>query len=475
MSNKRRKKKKWAKKQRKAMRQKLQPQETNSQTPKPRKRKVNIKRRVRRKLSKMPLKLLALVAVVAFSLLFWAVSSSKEGVLANEVQEVAQTTSAQTGEVVIQRVAYRIAGQPVAVRVSGDPNPDNNGLFYLHTDHQGSIVAVSDEDGNPVEGISRFYPYGERRSGVSSEITDKGYTGQRHNDDLGLIYMNSRYYAPRIGRFISPDTFVPNPANPQLWNRYSYVNNNPVNYTDPSGHLLCKIGEGRCKNPLPPDLNVPLGTGIGFIDWIGRGTIQLGCTILLNGACEVQDSRLVSTSDLVYTENATSAVMGMVAPMGMVTMPTANASGRFIRKFAQPLMSKLDDFMVNTRWGATWRAMAEAAPDNMFVYQLDDNIAGALYVTRGQNATALQHTGGNEALNILALEVTSEAKGSGIGTELLRAAAQESIDLGYGGRIYGYAVDNETAQWLVNRGSQIIGEGRLFYFDEVATQALLNP
>lgn len=236
MSNKRRKKKKWAKKQRKAMRQKLQPQETNTQTPKPRKRKVNIKRKIRRKLPKLPLKLLALVTVVAFGLLFWAVSSSNEGVLADETQEVAQTTSAQTGEVVIQRVTYRVAGQPVAVRVSGDPNPDNNGLFYLHTDHQGSIVAVSDEDGNPVEDISRFYPYGERRSGVSSEITDRGYTGHQHNDDLGLIYMNSRYYAPGIGRFVSSDTLVPDLTDPQAWNRYSYVRNNPINLIDPSGH-----------------------------------------------------------------------------------------------------------------------------------------------------------------------------------------------------------------------------------------------
>jgi RHS repeat-associated protein len=65
--------------------------------------------------------------------------------------------------------------------------------------------------------------------------------GHRHNNtgtyDLGLIYMNARTYLPEVGRFISPDTLVPNPGNSQSHNRYSYVLNSPVNYTDPSGHL----------------------------------------------------------------------------------------------------------------------------------------------------------------------------------------------------------------------------------------------
>jgi RHS repeat-associated protein len=59
--------------------------------------------------------------------------------------------------------------------------------------------------------------------------------------DLGLIYMNARYYLPEVGRFISPDTLVPDPGNPQSHNRYAYVLNSPVNYTDPSGHRECEI------------------------------------------------------------------------------------------------------------------------------------------------------------------------------------------------------------------------------------------
>lgn len=55
--------------------------------------------------------------------------------------------------------------------------------------------------------------------------------------ELGLYYYNARYYAPGLGRFLSADTIVPDPANPQSFNRYSYVNNNPINRIDPTGHF----------------------------------------------------------------------------------------------------------------------------------------------------------------------------------------------------------------------------------------------
>jgi RHS repeat-associated protein len=77
-----------------------------------------------------------------------------------------------------------------------------------------------------------YLPFGETRSG--SLPTDKLFTGQRLAG-TGLYYYNARYYDATIGRFISPDTVIPNPANPQCFNRYSYVLNNPLKYTDPSG------------------------------------------------------------------------------------------------------------------------------------------------------------------------------------------------------------------------------------------------
>jgi len=62
------------------------------------------------------------------------------------------------------------------------------------------------------------------------------YTGQVLDDATGLYYYNARYYDPVLGRFTQPDDIIPDIFNPQSYNRYSYVLNNPLRYTDPSGH-----------------------------------------------------------------------------------------------------------------------------------------------------------------------------------------------------------------------------------------------
>ncbi|HEX9865256.1 MAG TPA: RHS repeat-associated core domain-containing protein, partial [Acidimicrobiia bacterium] len=76
-------------------------------------------------------------------------------------------------------------------------------------------------------------------------------------DPTGLLFYQARYYDPTVRRFVSPDTVVPDPANPQHFDRYSYVTNNPINYSDPSGHCLIsgqQIYAGPCG-------------GLGFNPW----------------------------------------------------------------------------------------------------------------------------------------------------------------------------------------------------------------
>ena len=112
---------------------------------------------------------------------------------------------------------------------------------YLHRDHLGSVEAISDEAGNRVERFA-FAPFGQRRmedwsDGTTfSGTTTEGFTGHEHLDDFVLIHMGGRVYDPVIGRFLSADPFVQAPGNTLSYNRYSYVFNNPLSYTDPSGY-----------------------------------------------------------------------------------------------------------------------------------------------------------------------------------------------------------------------------------------------
>jgi RHS repeat-associated protein len=66
--------------------------------------------------------------------------------------------------------------------------------------------------------------------------TDYGFTGMKEPVGTGLVYLHARYYAPWSGRFVSADTIVPEPGNPQAFNRYAYALNNPLRYADPSGY-----------------------------------------------------------------------------------------------------------------------------------------------------------------------------------------------------------------------------------------------
>jgi RHS repeat-associated protein len=83
----------------------------------------------------------------------------------------------------------------------------------------------------------RYYPYGEERWASGTLPTDRRFTGQRWEQGLGLYDYNARWYHPYLNRWIQPDTIVPDSANPQSLNRFSYVLGNPLKYIDPTGYI----------------------------------------------------------------------------------------------------------------------------------------------------------------------------------------------------------------------------------------------
>jgi RHS repeat-associated protein len=107
-----------------------------------------------------------------------------------------------------------------------------------------------------------YDPWGNVRYGGGLP-TDISFTGQR-SDATGLIYFKARHYDSALDRFLSADTLVPDGKNPQQFNRYSYGLNNPVKYTDPSGHkVVCGATPDGCEDPWaghPPQQPYPEGT-----------------------------------------------------------------------------------------------------------------------------------------------------------------------------------------------------------------------
>jgi RHS repeat-associated protein len=136
---------------------------------------------------------------------------------------------------------YSFNGAVVAMREAA------GAVTYLHNDHLGS-ASVATSNAGAIAGQQEYDAWGKLRSGGITQ-TSINYTGQRL-DGTGLLYYHARYYDPNLGRFVSADTLVPGadaltigsgkqsggPANPQDLNRYSYVINNPINKTDPTGH-----------------------------------------------------------------------------------------------------------------------------------------------------------------------------------------------------------------------------------------------
>ncbi|WP_375745993.1 FG-GAP-like repeat-containing protein [Corallococcus interemptor] len=117
--------------------------------------------------------------------------------------------------------------------------------LYLHKDSLGSVDTLTDEKGTVIERL-RYEPFGGRRyvNSLASPLTRSdasrvrlGFTGHETDEELGLINMKGRIYDPQLGRFLSPDPYLPAPRTSQSLNRYSYVLNNPLRYTDPSGFL----------------------------------------------------------------------------------------------------------------------------------------------------------------------------------------------------------------------------------------------
>ena len=123
------------------------------------------------------------------------------------------------------------AGRKIARR-DGSGN-----VFYLYSDSLGTIHTITDSTGNPCYDAS-FTAYGQEVLNPSIAATcgiSYKFTGYERDAETGLDYAYARYYSYRLGRFMSVDPSDGFVTDPQSLNKYSYVLNDPMNQTDPSG------------------------------------------------------------------------------------------------------------------------------------------------------------------------------------------------------------------------------------------------
>ncbi|MBA2681170.1 MAG: RHS repeat-associated core domain-containing protein, partial [Ktedonobacteraceae bacterium] len=151
------------------------------------------------------------------------------------------TETVITGGTTLTTQFYSVAGQRVAMK-------QGNALYYLLGDILGSVSIVLKDDGT-FQAAQLFAPYGTTRYTQGTMPTTYNFTGQRLDSQTGLLYYNSRYYDPVVGRFARADT---KQTNGQGMDPYAYVGGDPETKTDPTGHMYAPGTGGGDVGPHEP-------------------------------------------------------------------------------------------------------------------------------------------------------------------------------------------------------------------------------
>ncbi|MCH2087217.1 MAG: hypothetical protein MK175_08530 [Pseudoalteromonas sp.] len=154
---------------------------------------------------------------------------------------------------------------------------DRLGSARIFTDKNGYVTAQRNFDpfGKPRLASGSLMPYGNSKlNDLDKAKTRRGFTDHEHLDDVELIHMNGRVYDYNLGRFMSVDPLIQSIGNSQGINPYSYVMNNPLSGTDPTGYSIRKEG-CEMNNTCPGPFDLDAGSG-GAVDKKNTGSLTNG-------------------------------------------------------------------------------------------------------------------------------------------------------------------------------------------------------
>jgi RHS repeat-associated protein len=239
-------------------------------------------------------------------------------------------------------------------RIIGNPGPEDQGggnggggnyippsfkWRVFHADHLGTPRIVTDATGNVVSEHA-YLPFGEEippsshNSVLNSSNNSHRFTGHERDSETGLDYMMARYYQATLGRFLSVDPGESvRQENGQSWNRYAYVNNNPVGSTDPDGR--CEYNQ--TNPPEPPDIGQQVISAVVNAPAILNDANVMATGKNLDGSSESVGSRLLSTARVIVAGLALAlgGEEGVVAKAG----ESAEAGGSAAPKRGTPAQS----------------------------------------------------------------------------------------------------------------------------------------
>jgi RHS repeat-associated protein len=195
-------------------------------------------------------------------------------------------------------------------------------LNYFLTDRLGSVDAVTDGNGNLVEtrgydafGAPRTGVWGDAAQIASTAITPKGFTGHEHLNSVQLIHMNGRMYDYQLGRFLGVDPFIQAPTNSQSLNPYSYLGNNPLSGTDPTGYTT------ECVDAGCPEIEQEIsGDELESIEIHKDGTVVVNTTngdSIKASSITIANGSEVQTLSTVANEPPTLTTVALASNRGL--------------------------------------------------------------------------------------------------------------------------------------------------------------
>ncbi len=195
---------------------------------------------------------------------------------------------------------YDMNGRPYGLQYNGN-------IYYYLLNAQGDVISMLDSTGATAASYE-YDPFGNiiSATGPMAEANPLRYRGYYYDRETGFYYLNSRYYDPKIGRFINADSYVSTGQGIVGYNMFAYCGNNPVNMYDSNGKwpdwltgLIDVLGGG---------LEAAVGAGVGFAtSWTGGGMVAGGflfvdgTAVATKGVGKILND--ITNSNFFYEEN----------------------------------------------------------------------------------------------------------------------------------------------------------------------------